>query len=158
MNTDEKPNPNEWLQLITLCALPLIAIFIIVMSLIVDRHINPARCMVNIHTKDTPIETRNYTPTQSWSEQEPGQCFNPTTNTYEWCQKTVDHYEPATFEWRYIGTEQWAKETKEPAGTGNEHPYRRVTEYDVQICDQRPEHANKNGQVESRHITTSYYI
>lgn len=73
-------------------------------------------------------------------------------------KKTVDYHEPATFEWRYIGTEQWAKETKEPAGTGNEHPYRRVTEYDVQICDQRPEHANKNGQVESHHITTSYYI
>lgn len=137
---------------------PLLLLIIFMTGLLVTREAIPNHCYINHQTTDTPIETRNYKPSRSWSTHEWGWCFNPTKATYEGCWKDEDHYEPATFEWRYVGTEDWAKETREPAGTDNEHPYRRVTEYDVQICDGRSQHADKNGQIESHQVSVSYYI
>ena len=57
-----------------------------------------------------------------------------------------------------MGTKDWAKESREPDGTDNERPYRRVTEYDVQVCDGRSEYADRNGRIESHHVTVGYYI
>ena len=144
--------------LMALCALPVAVIAFALVALILSRHTMPQRCYMNTQTTDTPIETRNYSPAKSWPSQEWGWCFNPNKAGYEGCWKSVDHYEAATFERRYVGTEDWAKESREPDGTDNERPYRRVTEYDVQVCDGRSEYADRNGRIESHHVTVGYYI
>lgn len=136
----------------TLCLVPIVALTAC------SPYAYPETCIINETVVDTPIETRNYTPSRRWTDREFGYCLNPTTAKYESCMKDVEHSSPATFEWRYIGTENWAHESREPEGTNNTSPYRRVKEYDVQVCDGRAEYADINGSIRSHRSVVSYHI
>ena len=137
---------------ITLCLSPIVGLTAC------STYTYPNTCIINETVVDTPIETRNYTPSRKWTDREFSYCLNPTTAKYESCMKDVEYSSSASFEWRYVGTENWAHESREPEGKDNTAPYRRVKEYDVQVCDGRAEYADINGSIRSHRSVVSYYI
>lgn len=117
----------------------------------------PNTCIVNEKQVDSSIEIQNYEPSRRWFEEEAGYHIN-SEGQWEGTSRMVERYEPATFEWRYVGTEDWVRESVDPAGTDNEHPYRREISHNVQVCDGRPEHAEKNGKISSTYHRVEFYI
>mgnify|MGYP001738642726 FL=1 len=135
----------------------IIAILPIAVAVILGIRSTPNTCIVNEKQVDSSIEIQNYEPSRRWFEEEAGYHIN-SEGQWEGTSRMVERYEPATFEWRYVGTEDWVRESADPAGTDNEHPYRREISHDVQVCDGRPEHAEKNGKISSTYHRVEFYI
>lgn len=134
-----------------------IAILPIALAVILGIRSTPNTCIVNEKQVDSSIEIQNYEPSRRWFEEEAGYHIN-SEGQWEGTSQMVERYEPATFEWRYVGTEDWVRESADPAGTDNEHPYRREISHDVQVCDGRPEHAEKNGKISSTYHRVEFYV
>jgi hypothetical protein len=134
-----------------------IAIIPIAVAVILGIRSTPNTCIVNEKQVDSSIEIQNFEPSRRWFEEEAGYHIN-SEGQWEGTSRMVERYEPATFEWRYVGTEDWVRESVDPAGTDNEHPYRREISHDVQVCDGRPEHAEKNGKISSTYHRVEFYI
>lgn len=126
----------------------IVAILPIAVAVILGIRSTPNTCIINEKQVDSSIEIQNFEPSRRWFEEEAGYHIN-SEGQWEGTSRMVERYEPATFEWRYVGTEDWVRESVDPAGTDNEHPYRREISHDVQVCDGRPEHAEKNGKISS---------
>jgi hypothetical protein len=135
----------------------IIAILPIALAVILGIRSTPNTCIVNEKQVDSSIEIRNFEPSRRWFEEEAGYHIN-SEGQWEGTSQMVERYEPATFEWRYVGTEDWVHESADPAGTDNEHPYRREISHDVQVCDGRPEHAEKNGKISSTYHRVEFYV
>lgn len=138
----------------------LVAIFcliIIVASVMIGTRGSDNTCTINEKQVDRSIEVRNYKPAKRWQEEEYGYYTEPNRRQQSYT-KTAEHYEPASFEWRYVGTEEWTQEIVDPSGTNNERPYRREVSYNIQVCDGRPNHAENNGKVTSTHQHVEFYI
>lgn len=135
----------------------IIAILPIALAVILGIRSTPNTCIVNEKQVDSSIEIRNFEPSRRWFEEEAGYHIN-SEGQWEGTSRMVERYEPATFEWRYVGTEDWVRESVDPDGTDNEHPYRREISHDVQVCDGRPEHAEKNGKISSTYHRVEFYI
>lgn len=135
----------------------IIAILPIAVAVILGIRSTPNTCIVNEKQVDSSIEIRNFEPSRRWFEEEAGYHIN-SEGQWEGASQMVERYEPATFEWRYVGTEDWVRESADPAGTDNEHPYRREISHDVQVCDGRPEHAEKNGKISSTYHRVEFYV
>lgn len=114
-------------------------------------------CNINEKQVDRSIEVRNYKPAKRWREEEHGYRTDSSGKLQSYSQM-AEHYESASFEWRYVGTEEWTQEIADPSGTGNDHPYRREVSYDIQVCDSRPNHAEHNGKIQSTHHHVEFYI
>lgn len=114
-------------------------------------------CNINEKQVDRSIEVRNYKPAKRWREEEHGYRTDSSGRLQSYSQM-AEHYESASFEWRYIGTEEWTQEIVDPSGIGNEHPYRREVSYDIQVCDSRPNHAEHNGKIQTTHHHVEFYI
>lgn len=114
-------------------------------------------CNINEKQVDRSIEVRNYKPAKRWREEEHGYRTDSSGKLQSYSQM-AEHYESASFEWRYVGTEEWTQEIADPSGTGNDHPYRREVIYDIQVCDSRPNHAEHNGKIQSTHHHVEFYI
>jgi hypothetical protein len=134
-----------------------IAIIPIAVAVILGIRSTPNTCIVNEKQVDSSIEIQNFEPSRRWFEEEAGYHIN-SEGQWEGTSRMVERYEPATFEWRYVGTEDWVRESVDPAGTDNEHPYRREISHDVQVCDGRPEHAEKNGKISSTYHRVEFYV
>lgn len=135
----------------------IIAILPIALAVILGIRSTPNTCIVNEKQVGSSIEIRNFEPSRRWFEEEAGYHIN-SEGQWEGTSQMVERYEPATFEWRYVGTEDWVRESADPAGTDNEHPYRREISHDVQVCDGRPEHAEKNGKISSTYHRVEFYV
>lgn len=135
----------------------IIAILPIALAVILGIRSTPNTCIVNEKQVDSSIEIRNFEPSRRWLEEEAGYHIN-SEGQWEGTSQMVERYEPATFEWRYVGTEDWVRESADPAGTDNEHPYRREISHDVQVCDGRPEHAENNGKISSTYHRVEFYV
>lgn len=135
----------------------IIAILPIAVAVILGIRSTPNTCIVNEKQVDSSIGIRNFEPSRRWFEEEAGYHIN-SEGQWEGTSQMVERYEPATFEWRYVGTEDWVRESADPAGTDNEHPYRREISHDVQVCDGRPEHAEKNGKISSTYHRVEFYV
>lgn len=134
-----------------------VAILPLAIAVILGIRSTPHTCIINEKQVDSSIEIQNFEPSRRWFEEEAGYHIN-SEGQWEGTSRMVERYEPATFEWRYVGTEDWVRESVDPAGTDNEHPYRREISHDVQVCDGRPEHAEKNGKISSTYHRVEFYI
>lgn len=146
-----KPRITRAAGAITLCLSPIVGLTAC------STYTYPNTCIVNEKQVDSSIEIRNFEPSRRWFEEEAGYHIN-SEGQWEGTSQMVERYEPATFEWRYVGTEDWVRESADPAGTDNEHPYRREISHDVQVCDGRPEHAEKNGKISSTYHRIEFYV
>ena len=138
----------------------LIAIFcltILIASVMMGTRGADNTCNINEKQVDRSIEVRNYKPAKRWREEEHGYRTDSSGKLQSYSQM-AEHYESASFEWRYVGTEEWTQEIADPSGTGNDHPYRREVSYNIQVCDSRPNHAEHNGKIQSTHHHVEFYI
>ena len=77
-NQSPEMDTGDKITFAILFGFPLLLLIIFMTGLLVSREAIPNHCYINHQTTDTPIETRNYKPSRSWSTHEWGWCFNPT--------------------------------------------------------------------------------
>ena len=132
-------------------------LIIVAASIMMGARGTDSTCNINEKQADRSIEVRNYKPAKRWREEEHGYRTDSSGRLQSYSQM-AEHYESASFEWRYIGTEEWTQEIVDPSGTDNEHPYRREVSYDIQVCDSRPNHSEHNGKIQTTHHHVEFYI
>ena len=118
-------------------------------------YINPHTCRVNEHNDDTPIQVQNYV--EEFNGETLQHTFCTEDGVYKPCMKMMPTHRAESFEWRYEGTQAWAKHEGKPTGKNNSRPYHRFTHYDQQVCDNREQHADKNGKI-INHVVEEYFF
>lgn len=154
-NTTQTKSSTDGKLVFALAAI--FCLIILVASIMMGTRGTDNTCNINEKQVDRSIEVRNYKPAKRWREEEHGYRTDSSGKLQSYSQM-AEHYESASFEWRYVGTEEWAQEIADPSGTGNDHPYRREVSYDIQVCDSRPNHAEHNGKIQSTHHHVEFYI
>lgn len=134
-----------------------VAILPIIIAVIVGVRSVPNTCIVNEKQERASIEVRNYETSRRRFEEEHGFRIN-SEGVWEGYSQPVERYEPASFEWRYVGTEDWVHESVDPVDTENEKPCRLEVSHDVQVCDGRPEHAENNGKVQETYRRVEFHL
>ena len=66
-NQSPEMDTGDKITFAILFGFPLLLLIIFMTGLLVTREAIPNHCYINHQTTDTPIETRNYKPSRSWS-------------------------------------------------------------------------------------------